>query len=83
MPYRVDTSEGASHLLMGNDAIVRGALEAGIAVASAYPGTPSSDIIEAISGVSREREVYVEWSVNEKVALEVRSEERRVGKECS
>ncbi len=71
MPYRVDQREGASYLLMGNDAIVRGALEAGIAVASAYPGTPSSDIIEGISKVSGERRVYVEWSVNEKVALEV------------
>lgn len=71
MPYRVDQREGASYLLMGNDAIVRGALEAGIAVASAYPGTPSSDIIEGISRVSVERDVYVEWSVNEKVALEV------------
>jgi indolepyruvate ferredoxin oxidoreductase alpha subunit len=56
---------------MGNEAIVRGALEAGVNVASGYPGTPSSEIIESLSTVARERNLYVEWSVNEKVALEV------------
>ncbi|TFH43028.1 MAG: indolepyruvate ferredoxin oxidoreductase [Chrysiogenales bacterium] len=71
MSYLLDEREGAGYLLMGNDAIVRGALEAGIGVATAYPGTPSSDIIERLSDVSRERNIYVEWSVNEKVALEV------------
>ncbi len=58
-------------LLMGNEAIVRGALEAGVNVASAYPGTPSSEVIERLSDVARERNLYVEWSTNEKVALEV------------
>jgi len=61
----------ARHLLMGNEAIARGALEAGVAVAAGYPGTPSSEIIENLAAVSRERNLYVEWSTNEKVAMEV------------
>jgi len=71
MSYLTDTKEGASYLVMGNEAIVRGALEAGVNVASGYPGTPSSEIIESLSKVAAERNLYVEWSVNEKVALEV------------
>ena len=62
---------GTSVLFMGNEAIARGALEAGLNVAAGYPGTPSSEIIESLAGVARERKLYVEWSVNEKVALEV------------
>ncbi|MBT7715236.1 MAG: 4Fe-4S binding protein [Deltaproteobacteria bacterium] len=59
------------YLLMGNEAIARGALEAGVAVAAGYPGTPSSEIIENLAKVSQERDLYVEWSTNEKVAMEV------------
>jgi indolepyruvate ferredoxin oxidoreductase alpha subunit len=57
-------------LLMGNEAIALGALRAGVDVAAGYPGTPSSEVLETIA---RERHdgVYVEWSVNEKSALEV------------
>ncbi len=62
---------GSRHLLMGNEAIARGALEAGVRVAAGYPGTPSSEIIETLAAVAGERDLYVEWSVNEKVALEV------------
>lgn len=58
-------------LFMGNEAIARGALEAGVSVVSGYPGTPSSEVIERLSEVARERKLYVEWSTNEKVALEV------------
>ena len=58
-------------LFLGNEAIARGALEAGIAVATGYPGTPSSEVIESLAAVARERNLYAEWSVNEKVALEV------------
>jgi len=61
---------GASQLLMGNEAIARGALEAGLGFASAYPGTPSSEILGSLAEVARETDIYVEWSVNEKVALE-------------
>jgi indolepyruvate ferredoxin oxidoreductase alpha subunit len=56
---------------MGNEAIARGALEAGVKVAAGYPGTPSSEIIENLASVSADRNLYVEWSVNEKVAMEV------------
>jgi len=58
-------------LLMGNEAIARGALEAGVAVVAGYPGTPSSEIIETLARVSAQQNLYVEWSVNEKVAMEV------------
>lgn len=66
-----EAAEGTRHLLMGNEAIARGALEAGVNVAAGYPGTPSSEIIENLAGASGPRNIYVEWSVNEKVALEV------------
>jgi len=61
---------GQSRLYIGNEAIARGALEAGIGWASAYPGTPSSEIIGSLAEVAGEHKIYVEWSVNEKVALE-------------
>lgn len=57
-------------LLLGNEAIARGALEAGVGFASAYPGTPSSEIIEELMKVAAKLGIYVEWSVNEKVAFE-------------
>jgi indolepyruvate ferredoxin oxidoreductase alpha subunit len=63
--------EGLQVLLMGNEAIARGALEAGVNVAAGYPGTPSSEIIETLSDAAKEMHLYVEWSVNEKVSLEV------------
>jgi len=55
-------------VMLGNEAIARGAWEAGIEVAAAYPGTPSTEILEAFA---RYPGVYAEWSVNEKVALDV------------
>lgn len=63
-------SKGEQVLLLGNEAIARGALEAGICVAAAYPGTPSTEILETLSEVADECGIYVEWSVNEKVAFE-------------
>jgi indolepyruvate ferredoxin oxidoreductase, alpha subunit len=63
--------KGTRLLLMGNDAIARGAMEAGVRVVAGYPGTPSSEIVENLARASRSRDIYVEWSVNEKVALEV------------
>jgi indolepyruvate ferredoxin oxidoreductase alpha subunit len=62
---------GQIELLMGNEAIARGALEAGVRVCAAYPGNPSSEIIGTLAGVAAETGLHVEWSVNEKVALEV------------
>lgn len=54
-------------LMTGNEAIARGAWEAGVHYASAYPGTPSTEILE---NLSKYKEVYSEWAPNEKVALE-------------
>lgn len=61
---------GSRVLFIGNEAIARGALEAGICVATGYPGTPSTEIIEVLSEVADSLKIYVEWSVNEKVAFE-------------
>lgn len=55
-------------LMLGNEAIARGAYEAGVKVVSAYPGTPSTEVSECIA---RYDEVYAEWAPNEKVAFEV------------
>ncbi len=55
--------------LLGNEAIAHGCLESSFDVACGYPGTPSSEVIDVLR-VQRERTYYVEWSVNEKVALE-------------
>jgi indolepyruvate ferredoxin oxidoreductase alpha subunit len=69
-----DIAEGRSGqkaLLMGNEAIARGAIEAGVKVCAAYPGNPSSEIIATLAKVGPKLDIYVEWSANEKVALEV------------
>ena len=63
--------EKGKAFLLGNEAIARGAIEGGIGVASAYPGTPSSEIVEALTTISKDLGIYVEWSINEKVAFEV------------
>ena len=55
-------------LLSGNEALALGAYHTGVMVATAYPGTPSTEILESIA---RFDDVYVEWSTNEKVAMEV------------
>jgi len=62
---------GLEMLLLGNEAIARGALEAGVAFASTYPGTPSSEISLNFFQISKECTLYFEYSTNEKVALEV------------
>jgi indolepyruvate ferredoxin oxidoreductase alpha subunit len=59
--------------LLGNEAIVRGALESGVGFAAAYPGTPSSEIIDRFAQLGDEAGIYVEYSVNEKVSVEVAS----------
>jgi indolepyruvate ferredoxin oxidoreductase, alpha subunit len=55
-------------LMLGNEAVARGAYEAGVTVAAAYPGTPSTEITE---NIAKYEEIYSEWSPNEKVSLEV------------
>ncbi len=62
---------GKRCILSGNEAAARGAMEAGIQLAASYPGSPSVQIIECLAGVSGQNRIYVEWSINEKVALEV------------
>ena len=60
---------GKKVIMLGNEAIARGAYEAGVKVSAAYPGTPSTEISEAL--VQYKDELYAEWSPNEKVATEV------------
>ena len=55
-------------IMLGNEAIARGAFEAGVKVSAAYPGTPSTEISE---NIVKYPEIYAEWSPNEKVAMEV------------
>ncbi|WP_147820834.1 indolepyruvate ferredoxin oxidoreductase subunit alpha [Salidesulfovibrio onnuriiensis] len=62
---------GATHLLLGNEAIVRGAVEAGIQVVTCYPGTPSSEVPDTFYRLSPEGGYFFEYTANEKVALEV------------
>ena len=56
-------------ILSGNAAVARGAFEAGVEIAAAYPGTPSTEILEHMA--TYEDDIYAEWSVNEKVAFEI------------
>lgn len=57
-------------LLMGNEAIALGAINAGVHVVSGYPGTPSTEILETVAKYN-DGSIYVEWSVNEKTAIEI------------
>lgn len=61
----------SEQMIMGNQAIALGALKAGVNLVAGYPGTPSSEIIEFISKYREQTGTYVEWSVNEKAAVEV------------
>src|SRR4030042_1600135 len=60
--------EKTLQLLSGNEALALGAYHAGVQVAAAYPGTPSTEILENLAGF---KDIYAEWSTNEKVAMEV------------
>ncbi|MEE4266208.1 MAG: indolepyruvate ferredoxin oxidoreductase subunit alpha [Desulfobacteraceae bacterium] len=62
---------GEKMLLLGNEAIARGAIEAGVAFASTYPGTPSSEISLNFFQMAQESDLYFEYSTNEKIAMEV------------
>jgi indolepyruvate ferredoxin oxidoreductase alpha subunit len=62
---------GEKMLLLGNEAIARGAIEAGVAFASTYPGTPSSEISLAFFQMAQESDLYFEYSTNEKISMEV------------
>ena len=64
----------AKELLMGNEAIGLGAIHAGVGLVSGYPGTPSTEILETVARYNDDGRIHVEWSVNEKAALEVAAE---------
>lgn len=63
-----EASKVTKEYMMGNDAMGRGAIEAGVKVVAGYPGTPATEVLEYVSGYP---EVHAEWSINEKVALEI------------
>ena len=62
---------GERMLLLGNEALARGAVEAGVAFTSTYPGTPSSELSLNFFQMSRESDLHFEYCTNEKVAMEV------------
>ncbi len=62
---------GERVLLLGDEAIARGLIEAGAKVVTSYPGTPASEILGSLAPIAKELGIYVEWSVNEKVAFEI------------
>lgn len=70
MPNIAKLAAGSYYLLQGNEAIARGALEAGVQYSAAYPGTPSTEILTNLAAVARETGIHAEWSTNEKVAAE-------------
>ena len=67
----VNSKMGEKLFLLGNEAVVRGAVEAGCSVAATYPGTPSSEIGNILSVIAKDAGMYFEFSANEKVAMEV------------
>ncbi|MBC5584516.1 4Fe-4S binding protein [Eggerthella sp. NSJ-70] len=72
-------------LLMGNEAFAHAALEAGVRVVAGYPGTPSSELIETVAKLHAEgaaRGIHVEWSTNEKSALELLAGASYTGARC-
>ncbi|WP_288267079.1 indolepyruvate ferredoxin oxidoreductase subunit alpha [uncultured Methanobrevibacter sp.] len=62
---------GEKQFLLGNEAAVRGVIEAGVSIAATYPGTPSSEIGNILSVLAKDANIYFEFSTNEKVAMEV------------
>ncbi|MEW6274540.1 MAG: thiamine pyrophosphate-dependent enzyme [Bacillota bacterium] len=61
---------GQAVLLTGNEAVARGALEAGVGFASSYPGSPTAEVLSILGRLAAEFNLYAEWSINEIVALE-------------
>jgi len=71
-PKFIEDSPGEKVLLMGNEALARGILEAGVVIAAGYPGTPSSEILDTLADmVPYHPHLKLEWSINEKVGFEV------------
>jgi indolepyruvate ferredoxin oxidoreductase alpha subunit len=70
MKSEVLEKSGKRVVFLGNEAIARGALEAGVGLVATYPGTPSSEVPMVLSGLAKDLGFYFEYSVNEKIALE-------------
>jgi indolepyruvate ferredoxin oxidoreductase alpha subunit len=70
------------HLLMGNEAVARGIVEAGVHFAIGYPGTPSTEVIETLLQSSKEYGIRSEWAVNEKVAFDIATGVSYGGSRC-
>jgi TPP-dependent indolepyruvate ferredoxin oxidoreductase alpha subunit len=73
MALKIASNKSSFFLLNGDEAVARGALEANVKVAASYPGTPATEILETLAEAAKEFGVYVEWSINEIVAMEVAS----------
>lgn len=71
MDRLLEVKPGSKVLLLGNEAIARAAIEAGVAVATTYPGTPASEIGDALARVAKDAGIYFEYSTNEMVATEM------------
>ncbi len=71
MEHLLSKEYGTTMMVLGNEAIVRGAIEAGVDFAATYPGTPSSEIGDTLFRIAGKAGMYFEFSINEKVALEV------------
>ena len=74
--------EGSKKLMMGNEAVARGAIEAGAAIAIGYPGTPSSEVIATLIPISDDVGMRAEWAVNEKVAFDIAAGISMAGTRC-
>lgn len=80
------SKEACSEFVLGNEALSRGLVEAGMQLAACYPGTPTSDILPTMSLFSKlnpDLKLYTEWSTNEAVALEVASAASQTGIRCA
>lgn len=79
MKAQFTAKPGTRMLVLGNEAIARGAIEGGVQVVAAYPGTPSSEIPETLIDLKDAFGYYAEWSANEKVAFDVAAGASLVG----
>jgi len=73
MPFFALDKPGAKGVVLGNEGLARGLYEARVKVAAGYPGTPSTEVMEALAEINKfhEQEIKMEWSTNEKVAFEI------------
>jgi len=71
VPARIDGKPGSKKVLLGNEAVARGFVEAGIQIAASYPGTPSVEVMRSLEEAAPVFGYKTQWSVNEKVAAEV------------